>query len=229
MKKLILLTALFVVSTIVWAQDKQNRSVEPFNYVSFGISGDLTIKQGNAFEVILEGDEEDLDQIVTEVSGDRLRIKTKNNNWNWNWGSSKIKVTVTLKDFSGLDVSGSGDAVSIGVLKGDDVDLSVSGSGNMDIKLEAQEVDMSVSGSGSISLTGKGTNADLSISGSGKLDAEDFIAETVEVRISGSGSARVYATKEIDSRISGSGSVRYAGDPDKVYNKSSGSGSVRKM
>ena len=214
MKKVILFAALFVLSTMAWAQDKQSRSVEPFDYVSFGISGDLIIKQGNTFEVILEGDEEDLDKIETEVSSNKLRIRNKNNNWNWNWNSGKIKVTVTLKEFTGLDVSGSGDAESVGVLKGEDVRLSVSGSGDMDIRLNAKEVDMSISGSGSISLSGNGTTSDLSISGSGKLDAEDFVVETVAVRISGSGSSRVHATKEIDSRISGSASVRYAGDPD---------------
>lgn len=229
MKKIIILTCLLAFTLTSWAQEKQTRNVGDFTSISFGISGDLYLTQGNSTKVVIEGDEEDLEKIQTEVSGDRLRIYTKNSNWNWNWGNSKIKVYITVKNFDGLNVSGSGDAVSDGVIRGGDVKLSISGSGSMDMKLEATTLDMGISGSGSISLRGKAVSSDLSISGSGKLDAADFIVETVEVHISGSGSARVHATKEIDSRISGSGSVRYAGDPDKVYNKSSGSGSVRKM
>jgi len=229
MKKIIILTFLLAFTLTSWAQEKQTRNVGDFTSISFGISGDLYLTQGNSTKVVIEGDEEDLEKIQTEVSGDRLRIYTKNNSWNWSWSNSKIKVYITVKNFDGLNVSGSGDAVSDGVIRGGDVKLSVSGSGSMDMKLEATTLDMGISGSGSISLRGKAVSSDLSISGSGKLDAADFIVETVEVHISGSGSARVHATKEIDSRISGSGSVRYAGDPDKVYNKSSGSGSVRKM
>ena len=227
MKKIIIVAALFMLTLQSWAQDKQTRNVGSFTSISFGISGDLYLTQGNTTKVVLEGDEEDLERIKTEVSGNKLRISTKSSNWGWNF--SKIKVYITIKTFEGLNVSGSGDATSQGVIRGGDVKLSVSGSGNIDFKLEATNVDMGISGSGSISLIGKGVSSDLSISGSGKLDAEDFIVETVEIHISGSGSARVHATKEIDSRISGSGSVRYAGDPDKVYNKSSGSGSVRKI
>ena len=229
MKKTIILAALFMLALTCWAQDKQTRNVGDFTSISFGISGDLYLTQGNTTKVVLQGDEDDLEKIETEVSGGKLRIRTRNNNWNWNWSNSKIKVYITVKNFEGLNVSGSGDAVSEGVIRGGDVNLSVSGSGSIEFKLEATNVDMGISGSGSIYLIGKGVSSDLSISGSGKLDAEDFIVETTEIHISGSGSARVHATKEIESRISGSGSVRYAGDPDKVYNKSSGSGSVRKM
>ena len=227
MKKTLILTLSVFLAFQGWAQDKQTRNVDDFSYISFGISGDLYVTQGNDVKVVLEGDEEDLDRISTEVSGNKLRISTKGTNWGWNF--SKIKVYITVKDFDGISVSGSGDAISQGVLKGDNVDLSVSGSGDMELKLEATDVEMSISGSGSISLVGNGNSAEMSISGSGKLDAEDFVVESVELRISGSGSAWVHATKELESRISGSGSVRYAGDPDKVYNKSSGSGSVRKM
>ena len=227
MKKTLILTVLTMLAIQGWAQDKQTRNVSDFSYISFGISGDLYLTQGNEFKVVLVGDEEDLDRITTEVSGNKLRLRTKSSNWGWNF--SKVKVYITLKEFTGLSVSGSGDAVSEGLLKGNNVDLSVSGSGDMDLRLEATTVDMGISGSGSITLTGKGKSTEMSISGSGRLDAADFIVETVAVRISGSGSARVHATRELDSRISGSGSIRYAGDPDKVYNKSSGSGSVRKM
>jgi hypothetical protein len=227
MKRTLILIILASFTFTGWAQVKQTRQVGDFTFVSLGIGGDLYLTQGNKTQVVLEGDEDDLQRITTEVSGNKLRIRSKGSNWGWNF--SRIKVYITVKDFSGLSVSGSGDAVSKGLLKGGKVDLSVSGSGDMDIQLEANIVDMGISGSGSISVAGRGNSAELSISGSGKLDAEDFIVENAEVRISGSGSARVHATKELNSRISGSGSIKYAGNPDKVYNKSSGSGSIRKM
>ena len=229
MKKLTFLLVAALLTTASFAQKKENRKVDEFNYVSFGVSGNLTIIQGSKTEVILEGDEDVLENIETTVTGNKLKIRSKNSSWSW-WGnSSRIKATVTLKDFTGVSVSGSGDVVSKGMLKGDEVDLSVSGSGELDLSLEARAIDCGISGSGSIDLSGKGQTGSLSISGSGELDAADYEVETMSIRISGSGDAAVHVTKEIDSRISGSGTVRYKGDPDKVSNRASGSGKMRKM
>ena len=227
MKKYILMIAISVFATGLYAQKKETRKVDDFTYVSMGVNADVTIKQGSINEVILEGDEETLENIETYVSDNKLKIRTENNSWFKSM--QKIKIYITIKDFTGLSVSGSGEVISQGNIKGDNVDLNVSGSGNIDLSLVATDVDCGISGSGSIHLKGDGKTAALSISGSGKLDAAEFEVETMSIRISGSGGASIYATKEIDSRISGSGTVRYKGEPDKLSNHSSGSGRLRKM
>ena len=228
MKKYIWVFAIILFTTNLYAQKKETRKVGDFSYVSMGVNADVIIKQGSKIELIIEGDEDDLDNIETYVSGSKLKIRTKSNSW-WGNNNSKVKIYITLKEFTGASVSGSGDIASSGTLKGGNIDLGVSGSGDLDLTLDVQDVDCGISGSGSVYLNGHGKSSSLSISGSGKLDAADFEIETISIRISGSGSAYVYATKELDSRISGSGTIRYKGDPDKVSNHSSGSGKLKKM
>jgi len=223
-----LLMAISIIGTSLYAQKKETRKVGDFNYVSMGVHGNLTIKQGDKNEVILEGDEETLEETETYVKDGRLRIKSESNSW-WSSSRSKIKIYITIKDFTGISLSGSGNAVSKGLIKGEDISLSVSGSGDIELELQANDVDCQISGSGSIHLNGDGRNGSLSVSGSGRLDAADFEIETIKIRISGSGGAYVNVSKEIDSRISGSGTVRYTGNPDKISNHSSGSGRLKKM
>ncbi|MBN2862245.1 MAG: DUF2807 domain-containing protein, partial [Bacteroidales bacterium] len=54
---------------------KESRNLKGFSSISYGISGNLTVKIGPEFSVVLEGDEDDVERVLTEVSGDRLIIR----------------------------------------------------------------------------------------------------------------------------------------------------------
>ena len=231
MRKIFGFTALIAILLLVYSvpsnAQKETRDVDEFTKISFGISGNLYLKEGNQQSVVLEGD--DLDEIETEVSGGKLRIRTKGNGWNWNWSRERVDVYITIKRLDALSLSGSGKVIGESLFKSGDLDLDVSGSGDMELDIDAGDVETGISGSGDVSLSGVARSNRVSISGSGKLSAEDLKTETYDIRISGSGSCRIYATKEIDSSVSGSGSVYYRGEPDKVHSSTSGSGKIRKM
>ena len=227
MKNYVLVLVLSLLALTASAQKQENRPVEDFSYVYNGIKADVVIKQGNKSAVILKGDAKTLEEVETFVSGNKLKIKYQRNKWRNSY--KKIMVYITVKDFSGAAVGGSGYIANEGTLKGDEVGLSVSGSGSLDLTLEANHIDCSISGSGDMYIKGKGKTGELSISGSGKVDAADYMLETMDITISGSGSARIYVTKAIKSEISGSGTVRFKGNPEKVYNHASGSGRLIKM
>jgi hypothetical protein len=209
--------------------DKETRDVKNFTKVSFGVAGNLYIKIGPEFKVVLEGEKRILDNVITEVSGSKLVIKNENwrmNNWRMD---EKITVYITMPELNGLGVSGSGKAEIKDAFKTDDLNLSVSGSG----KLYASEVtvsnlDCSISGSGDISLGSGGSSAKagISISGSGNYFGESFKIGSAEIHISGSGNCECNVAESLRASISGSGNVTYGGNP-KLDAHVSGSGKVR--
>ena len=144
-------------------------------------------------------------------------------------GNNKIDVYITIKNLEGLNLSGSGKVIGDSKFEVEDLDLSVSGSGDLELDVFAKNIDSGISGSGSIELSGVSGYHKVSISGSGKLAAEDMEVEEYKIHISGSGACRINVTKEIEASISGSGSVSYKGNPDRVHSSSSGSCKIRKM
>ena len=50
----------------------------------------------------------------------------------------------------------------------------------------------------------------------GDLDAEELRCADVEVRVSGIGEARVYASESVDASVSGIGSISIYGSPSDV-------------
>lgn len=228
MKKITLLLTALVFTFAAQAQKKETRKVGAFDYVSLGISADLTITQGSSNSLVLEGDADDLEKIETYVTDGKLKIKTESSSWFGN-NMDHVKIKVTLVNFRGASVSGSGYITNSNNLKGNDIGLSVSGSGKIQIFVESKSIDAHISGSGRINLEGKTNAMDLHISGSGGVNSIELATNVLEAHISGSGSAKVSVKDEIDAHISGSGSIRYEGNPAKIREKVSGSGSVRSM
>ena len=198
-----------------------------FTGVVFGVSGNLTVRQGNTYKVELSGEEEDLEKIEVEVKGDRLVISTKGNSWR---RMRDISGTVTLPNIEVLAVSGSGTLKTAGSINTGDLNLAVSGSGDMVITgLSADDCKIAISGSGSIVAAGECEDLVVAISGSGDLDAKDLKANDCEAVVSGSGAAKVHVNGALKARISGSGDVYYVGRPSDIDSKVSGSGAVRKL
>jgi hypothetical protein len=205
---------------------KETKDAKDFTKVSFGVAGNLYINFGPEFKVVLEGDKRDLEDIITEVSGDRLVIKKEN--WKFNM-NEKITAYITMPELKGLGVSGSGKAEIKDAVKVEDLDLSVSGSGKIySGDITVSKLGCSISGSGDIVLGGNGnaTRANISISGSGNYEGGSYKIGTAEIHISGSGNCTCNVTESLRAGVSGSGNVTYEGNP-KVDAHVSGSGKVR--
>jgi len=219
-----------VIMSLVYAVSagqtvKETRDVKGFTAVGFGIAGNLYIKIGPEFSVVLEGEKNDLEEVVTELTDDRLQIKHEN--WRFNF-REKVNVYITMPELEDLGVSGSGKAEILDAVRTEDLDLSVSGSGNLITSdLAVENIDCSISGSGNIRLGGGNvTDAEVSISGSGNFTGDLVKAETMEVSVSGSGNCHCYVTGSLEARVSGSGNVTYNGNP-RIDARVSGSGRVR--
>jgi len=228
MKNSILITLFFcfLLITLESVAQKENREVSGFDKVSLGISADLFLKQGSSYNLELEGDSDDLEDVITEVKGGSLIIKYRNDR-GWKFGRDKVSIYLTMPEISSVSLGGSGKIIGENTIESDDLYLSVSGSGKIKLDLEADELTQKISGSGGIVVSGSADEAELFISGSGNLDALDLEVDHYVVRISGSGKCKINVGDSLEATISGSGSVYYKGDPDKIRSNVSGSGRVK--
>ena len=202
-KQLTLLLLLLISISYSSGQNKEIRNVSTFTKISFRVPGKLVLRQGSPQKVEIEGDRETISKIETEVKGDRLVIGNEDR-WNWGWqDNDRVMVYITVKDISGVVVSGSGDLVTEGKVTTDKLELSVSGSGSLQIETSVSgDMEADISGSGRIEVKGSCRSFDSDISGSGKVNATLTVADQVEVSISGSGKVSCwYATNAYPSMV----------------------------
>ncbi|HEX8425953.1 head GIN domain-containing protein [Hymenobacter sp.] len=227
------LASALLLSGFVATAGRETREVASFNQVTLAGSATVILVQGSPQKVVVDANAEDLSHLETTVSGEKLRIGTKQEKgMSWSNYSFKGPVTVyvTVPNISALTVSGSGRMRADEGVKAKDLDLTVSGSGKMDLgQVQADELQTSISGSGDISINGGSAPRQvIRISGSGGMQAQKVRSEKCNVRISGSGNCRVNATETLEASIAGSGNVYITGGA-KVSSSTAGSGRVHQQ
>lgn len=105
------------------------------------------------------------------------------------------------------------------------VELDSSG----DIHLEnirQEKLELLITGSGSITVSGRVRYLSAVIQGSGSLELAELVTDNADVKVSGSGDARVNVRGKLRAEITGSGDISYQGSPRQIIPKISGSGSI---
>ena len=214
-------------SAIAMAQSTEIRNLSRFTKVAFSVPGNLNISIGSEFKVVLEGNKNFLSEIITEVSNDRLTIRRKEESKNWfrrtsginNW-TDKVTVNITMPAISDLSVAGSGTVEVFDSFKTNSLNLTVSGSGRLILKnVSSENLNCSITGSGRIVIDGDNScdNANISVTGSGRLMLNNISGEELKCRTSGSGNIIIKGNGSfVKADIGMSGSGGYTGESLKL-------------
>ena len=203
----------------------ETRSAQDFHAVEIEVPGDVEIRISDQYSVEVEAQENLLPLLKTKVENGKLDVYFSENVSN----AKDLKVRISGPAFDDLALSGSGNMKVLTPLSGESIELSIGGSGNIDLpQADVGKMDCSISGSGSITVGGKAGDASFHIAGSGDIGAKNLAATTAKAEIAGSGTVNCNVSQTLKAEIAGSGDVFYTGTPS-VDTDISGSGKVKKV
>lgn len=240
MKKQILTLAFIALGVNVataqwWSNEKikgngdyinETRTTNDYDQVALEGSMDVELISGNEGELSIQAESNLMEYILTEVSGDRLKIYIEKGVQLDASRNMEIKIKVPIEDLEAVSLTGSGDIISSNKIAANDFKVSLTGSGDIELELESQKVQGRITGSGDIILSGTTEEFDCGVTGSGDFNAARLKANKVSATVSGSGDIEVYAVGHLKSRVSGSGDITYKGNPKHQDFKTFGSGSI---
>ena len=223
--------------------DEETREVEAFTAINYTLPFAVDFVAAGEHYVKLEGDEDTISEIETEVRGNTLKVY-KENSW-FDWSNGKVVITIGYKELEAITMAGSGDGhaeslendeitlkitgsanLEIEELEADEVYLSIAGSGNVDIdNAEVDTIESKIAGSGDIAISGRAVAQEITISGSGDHRASDLKTQETSASIRGSGDVTVWAESHLSASVVGSGDIEYYGAPE-IKERIMGSGSV---
>src|ERR1043166_8095585 len=182
---------------------KEKRNVGTFGSISTEGAFDVVIVCQKPQSIEIEGDDNILPLVTTEVSNKVLHIK--------NLRGYSVREPITLR-------------ISAPALDG----VYASGAGTIEISgLQADKFEIDATGAPTIRAQGDTKNLQADTSGAGKIDTHRLHAARVEVNSKGVSNVEVNASEQLDVTISGPSHVTYRGDAV-VNKKIMGPGSVEK-
>lgn len=244
MKKsiLIILLGLFIAG-LTFAQNEEIRALSSFTKVTAHEAIDVYLTKGDKHEARIVSNSEELEDVLTDVSGGRLKVHLEGSNHNnvdvevyvtyielesiaaSSAASIRAKDIVANGDFE-VDVSSAGDIIAD--IEANELKADASSAGNAKLDVRVNKIKADVSSAGDIEVKGTAQSQIIDASSSGSYTAYDLASEEVVADVSSGGSVKVQVTEDLKANASSGGSIRYKGSPKYVDANSSSGGSVHK-
>jgi len=225
-----LLFCLFVIFSVALTAQKDVRQLKSFNAVNVSGSIQVELRKGNP-QAEIEMKKGDIEDLVVEVKGDRLKIYFKDKKM---WGNDNRSANIILsydEAIENIDVSAGSSIECKNVINSSSLKVEASSGARAEVMVDTKNMDVNVSSGASVSAEGETKFLDVDASSGASFRGSDLKAEEVDAEASSGASVKVWATQSIEAGASSGGSVKYKGDPSKTnidVGKWSG-GSVNKL
>jgi hypothetical protein len=189
---------------------------------------EVTLVTGGASAARASGSEAALERVTVEVQSGLLRIHPNRSGWGGYPGerAGPVRIAVSTRDLRAATVIGAG-MLRIDRIRGLRADLSLSGSGRIDVRrVDADVLMLGLIGSGRITAAGNAKQVRATIQGSGDLDAAALAADDLVLNAETAGTVAIAARRTAKIKAGGSGNVEVSG-PAACTVTATGAGQVR--
>ena len=177
---------------------REARDASGFDSIDVGGAFVVEVSVGSTFSVEVEGDDNLVPLVKTEVRGDALHIGIDKGYKS----HDRLKIFVTAPDLGGVDASGAANVNATGIQ-------------NSGVRIQA-------SGGSRVTVAGQTADLMVDISGGAKVIANELTAANANVDASGGATAEVNVSNELNAEASGGSRIIYSGSPANVQKNSSG-------
>ena len=200
----------------------QTTELSEFDALEINVPANIYIRQADKYSVEINTNENLIELIETDVRRGTLKINSKKciNKFD------KFDIHISVKDLEEIEMNGSGKISNTGVIKVKKLEVSLTGSGKIELNINVDKLISELTGSGEIKYQGNAEKHDAEITGSGDIKAYKLNTEDADIEISGSGSCKVKVSDNLDAEITGSGNVYYKGNLQKLDSNITGSGKI---
>lgn len=183
-------------------------NVNSFSKVDVGGAFVVRFRKGDAYKVVADGREKDLDDINVKVDGSTLKASIEGKGL-FNWSNHKrIGLTITVPTaIEELKLSGASKASLTGFEKYNDLTIDMSGACRTVFDGDVNKLNLDLSGASNVVLRGHASQLEADLGGASKLEATGMNVDKASVDAGGASHANFGQVGSLDSETSGASKV----------------------
>jgi len=201
---------------------KEVRELAKFDKIEIVGQAKVFLKQAKTTSVKVVIDSNLLAYVITEVSGNQLKIYEDK----CLEEITRYKIFISTPNITKLYIDGAIQLKGEGKISTKKLQIITKGSGDIKLKLDVDELETETKGSGNLNLKGTADEFEIELKGAGSIDAYGLTSKNVDAEVSGAGTCKIDVRDKFEGSVSGSGKIYYKGNPKKVDTDVSDSGSI---
>jgi phage shock protein PspC (stress-responsive transcriptional regulator) len=177
--------------------------VKDFNKVDVGGAFAVSIKQGAEFNVSVDGDEKDVDDVKVYEEDGVLKVKGATGFNLFKDNNQRIGVVVTMPTMEAVSLSGANKARIEGFKGLSKLNVDLTGASKTDIDVETNELTVELTGASKATLRGSATTANFDLTGACKLTSTGMNIQNAEVTATGASKAKLGHIEHLNKNATG--------------------------
>jgi hypothetical protein len=197
-------------------------TVVDFDRLEMGDAFNITVEEGDSFQISAKGDRRNIDDLIVEKQGSTLVVRydgSRNRKHN-------TAIKITMPSLLSVNFSGASDSRVSGFDNLETLNIHLSGGSICQLNVKADRVAAVVSGASYLYMNGSGDEIRAELSGASVLKAYHYPVSSANVRASGASDGNVMVSGNLDAVATGASVISYRGNPA-VTSEVSGASSVR--
>lgn len=183
------------------------RELPPFHGVEAGGTFNVVINIGQLQEVKIEVDEDQIENVITEVVNEILYIKGNK------LKNPLVNISITIPELKYLNASGAATFKLNGMNRVKEMKLMASGAANVELNVEIDHLLSDVSGAADVKVNGRASWHKSDVSGAGSLKASELVSDTLIIFLRGAADAFVDVKDLAIVQKSGAANIKYRTKP----------------
>lgn len=190
----------------------QEFDLSGFDKVDISYGFITSVRQGDAFGVVIRIDDNLLDELRVEVEEGMLVIGFQPHHA-YNIQNATMQAVVVMPKLTGLDLSGGTRTTITGFASDSELDINLSSGSVLRGDIQAGDTKIDASGAGRLDLNGSANRLHVEASGTSRVDLSNFSVREATVEASGGSKVSLNASGTLNAEASGGTQILYAGNP----------------
>jgi hypothetical protein len=209
-KNLLICLYILLCSFVGYSQNTETRSIAEFKKIDVWGNIRIDLQKSDSNSIYIDANSVPLDEIITEIKNDVLKIKMRSNLFK----DVVINIKINYKEIVDIKANASAELIFLNKIVAEKLTVESIGGARVVLDVELKKSDLTAYQGGQVDIKGKSVFASVFANSGGILSATNLITDEANIKLNTGGKCEITVNKKLVARVNTKSSLSYFGKPE---------------